>query len=188
MASAPTTPSSARRGIHSWMRRGNSCNTSRQSPISSVRTEPSGFSRGRQTRWTEEASARLSPVRDTRFPISVSIGQEPVIIQPASINGLQDCFPACCRLAGENDDADAVGLSNAPAFCECFGQFAFVKCDVLCRLLQLVWTVNDDLFVFRAELDLEKIRVQMCERSLRAKRRRNPTSQRMEQRRNMAGR
>ena len=31
------------------MRRGNSCNTSRQSPTSSVRTAPTGFSRGRQT-------------------------------------------------------------------------------------------------------------------------------------------
>ena len=93
MASAPTTPSSARRGIHSWMRRGNSCNTSRQSPISSVRTEPSGFSRGRQTRWTEEA--RDGRIHRARFglAISVSIGQEAVIHPTGVYHGLQHGFP-----------------------------------------------------------------------------------------------
>ena len=46
IASAPTTPSSANRGIQSWMRFGSSANTSRQSPTSSFRNEPSAVLAG----------------------------------------------------------------------------------------------------------------------------------------------
>src|SRR2546426_12615201 len=67
------------------MRPGNSCNTSRQSPISLLRTDRSGFSRGRQTRWTEDASAAEFCARSL-VPISVSMGQEAVITQSEVIN------------------------------------------------------------------------------------------------------
>ena len=60
MASAPTTPSSARRGIHSWMRRGNSCNTSRQSPIS-VRAHRAV---GILARAADEMNGRSEPAAD----------------------------------------------------------------------------------------------------------------------------
>ena len=83
MASAPTTPSPCSLGIQSWIRFGSSARTSRQSPISSVCNEASGFFRGRQTRWTEDCSA-ADPWARRRPGRSVSIGQEPVIIHPAS--------------------------------------------------------------------------------------------------------
>ena len=63
IASAPTTPSSARRGIHSCIRRGNACNTSRQSATSWRAAASLAFSRGRQTRWTEEAKAAINNQR-----------------------------------------------------------------------------------------------------------------------------
>ena len=83
MASAPTTPSSAAGASSHGCGCGNSAKTSRQSPMSSVRIESSSFLRGRQTRWTEDAS-RACPCAAMRASISVSIGHEPVIIQPAS--------------------------------------------------------------------------------------------------------
>ena len=58
------------------MRWGSSANTSRQSPIS-VQV------RRRQTIWTEEARTAEFWARSL-VPISVSIGHEPVIVQPAS--------------------------------------------------------------------------------------------------------
>jgi hypothetical protein len=46
IASAPTTPSSARRGIHSCIRRGNACNTARQSATFWRAAASLAFSRG----------------------------------------------------------------------------------------------------------------------------------------------
>jgi len=47
-----------------------------------VRTEPSGFSRGRQTKWTEDASAAEELAR-ILTALSVSIGHDAVTIHPA---------------------------------------------------------------------------------------------------------
>ena len=42
---------------------------------------------------------------------SVSMGQEPVIIQPASNHGLEYALPSCGCLCGKYDDRDAVGCT-----------------------------------------------------------------------------
>ncbi len=76
--SAPRTPSPCRRAIHSAIRRGSSLSTSAHSPTGA------SSGRGRQTRWTLVARAAESRAR-RRDPISVAIGQEPVMVQPPRI-------------------------------------------------------------------------------------------------------
>ena len=50
----------------------------------------------------------LIPIADTRDPISVSIGHEPVIIQPASIMRLKLCFPAASGFISKNYNANPI--------------------------------------------------------------------------------
>ena len=116
MASAPTTPSCASRGIHSCIRPGSSVSTSRHSPASSCNV-PSDASRGRATRWIDDVSA-ADPCSLCRAGRSVSIGQDAVTVQPASTRLSSSDSQLLRPLVGEDDNRQTGGTSNTSCVSE----------------------------------------------------------------------
>ncbi len=135
IASAPTTPSCAKRGIHSWMRPGNSVNTSRHSPKSTA-SEPSALARGRQTRWTDEASA-AEPIAQASSPFRVDgprAGDNPTCIDQCR----QKSFPTCCRFVCKHDDTNPRWDTQASALRQRQLHTTFIELGVLVRVANWV--------------------------------------------------
>ena len=86
-------------------------NTSRQSPTSSALRRTVGFSRGRHTRWTDEASVAEFLARSLD-PISVSIGQEAVITQPASTSAASIASHAGVSLLAKTNTPTPEGAAD----------------------------------------------------------------------------
>ena len=74
---------------------------------------------------------------ETRFAISVSIGQEAVTDPTGIDHSFKMRFPTCGGLAGENNNSKCRRVCDAPAFGKCLRQLAFIKCDVVRRVAQV---------------------------------------------------
>ena len=122
--SAPRMPSPWRRSIQSPTRSGSSRRTSPQSPTGA------SSGRGRQTRWTLVARA-ADPCARSRLPVSVAIGQEPVMVQPAADHPGKQSLPAFGCLVSKDDGADAIFVQNSSTLGEGLGHRLFEESAVL---------------------------------------------------------
>ena len=84
------------------------------------------------------------------------MGQEPVIIQPASTTAFKMASQLAVVLLAKTMVPTPFGSKHAPAFAESFGQLPFVKRNVVRRVAQLVRTVNDDFLIFWDDVRLNK--------------------------------
>ena len=91
-------------------------------------------------------------LRASRLPISVSIGHEPVMIQPASTTACRMASQLAVVLLAKTTMPTPSGRSNSPTFGKCLRHLALVKGDVVRRIAQLVRSINDNLLVFGVTL------------------------------------
>ena len=99
----------------------------------------------------------LAPARAMRASISVSIGHEPVIIQPASTTAFKMASQLAVVLLAKTMMPMPSGRSTRRPSANAFVNSRLVKCNVLCRCAQLVWSINDDFVVLWSSVALEEV-------------------------------
>jgi hypothetical protein len=70
-------------------------------------------------------------------------GDDPTCIY----DGLKYRFPTCGRLAGKDDDTDAIRTQDSAALGESLGKFLLIELDVFLGVTQFMGPIYDDLVV-----------------------------------------
>ena len=102
-----------------------------------------------------------------RVSISVSIGHEPVMIQPASTTAFKMASQLAVVLLAKTIVADTFGPKNAPTFANAFAKLSLIKCNILLRLAEFVRTINHDFRIFRNFRSAKQVGMDSDDRSRR---------------------